>query len=354
MNLHEMLLASKMSGKSTGNADLSDYYTKSQTNSLIASKVDKVTGKGLSTNDFTDEYKSKIDGTEQYVTEKVAEIVANSPEDFDTLKEISDWIESHEDSAAAMNSAIVDNTTAIAKKADKSTTYTKVETDNFIANKVDKITGKGLSTNDFTTELKTKLIGLENYDDTAIKSDIAKMSEQIALNRGALAYQRKNLLLNKCSNVTQNGVTATVNTDGSITFSGSNTANKDFVMYWNLQTGNSDQLKDNKKFLSNGTYILSGGKNGVYLQIVTSADNVSVERIFLNKDGVETKFTINPSDNYVWGRVLIASTADFSSEAVTIYPMIRYAEITDDTYEPYKPSIEERLTALENAISGGI
>ena len=30
---------------------------------LINNKVDKVTGKGLSTNDFTDEYKKKIDGT---------------------------------------------------------------------------------------------------------------------------------------------------------------------------------------------------------------------------------------------------------------------------------------------------
>ena len=106
MNLHEMLLASKMTEKSTGNADLSDYYTKSQTESLIAGKVDKVTGKGLSTNDFTDEYKSKIDGTEQQITEKIAEIVANAPEDFDTLKEISNWIESHEDSAAEMNTAI--------------------------------------------------------------------------------------------------------------------------------------------------------------------------------------------------------------------------------------------------------
>ena len=40
------------------------------------------------------------------ITEKVAEIVAGAPEDFDTLKEMSDWIASHENSAAEMNSAI--------------------------------------------------------------------------------------------------------------------------------------------------------------------------------------------------------------------------------------------------------
>lgn len=41
--------------------DLTNYYTKSQTDTLLNSKVDKVTGKGLSTNDFTNAYKSILD-----------------------------------------------------------------------------------------------------------------------------------------------------------------------------------------------------------------------------------------------------------------------------------------------------
>ena len=49
----------------------------------------------------------------QAVTDGVARIVAGAPEDFDTLKEMSDWISSHETSAAAMNSAISDNSVAI-------------------------------------------------------------------------------------------------------------------------------------------------------------------------------------------------------------------------------------------------
>lgn len=40
------------------------YYTKSQANALLDDKVDKVTGKGLSTNDFTDALKDKLDGIE--------------------------------------------------------------------------------------------------------------------------------------------------------------------------------------------------------------------------------------------------------------------------------------------------
>ena len=43
------------------------------------------------------------------ITTKIAEIVAEAPEDLDTLKEISDWISTHEDSASAMNSNIIKN-----------------------------------------------------------------------------------------------------------------------------------------------------------------------------------------------------------------------------------------------------
>ncbi len=41
--------------------------------------------------------------------------------------------------------------------------------------KVDKVTGKGLSTNDYTNEEKTKLGNLENYDDAEVKADIATL-----------------------------------------------------------------------------------------------------------------------------------------------------------------------------------
>ena len=43
------------------------------------------------------------------VTSKIAEVVANAPEDFNTLKEIADWIRTHADDASAMNSQIIQN-----------------------------------------------------------------------------------------------------------------------------------------------------------------------------------------------------------------------------------------------------
>ena len=43
------------------------------------------------------------------VSDAVAKVVADAPENFDTLKEISDWISTHTDSAATMNSQITTN-----------------------------------------------------------------------------------------------------------------------------------------------------------------------------------------------------------------------------------------------------
>ena len=44
---------------------------------------------------------------------------------------------------------------------------------------MDKVTGKGLSTNDFTTALKTKLEGLTNYDDSDIRTSITNIQNMV-------------------------------------------------------------------------------------------------------------------------------------------------------------------------------
>ncbi|MDE6520673.1 MAG: hypothetical protein K2K91_09530 [Ruminococcus sp.] len=65
MNLHEICMALQLAGENGGgDVDLSDYYTKSQTDSLISGKVDKIDGMGLSENNFTDAEKSKLAGLE--------------------------------------------------------------------------------------------------------------------------------------------------------------------------------------------------------------------------------------------------------------------------------------------------
>lgn len=59
------------------------------------------------------------------------------------------------------------------ENADLSNYYSKSQIDNLLANKIDKATGMGLSSNDYTTTEKNKLSSLSNYDDTALKAQIS-------------------------------------------------------------------------------------------------------------------------------------------------------------------------------------
>lgn len=117
------------------------------------------------------------------VNSAVAEIVANAPEDFDTLKEMSDWISEHEDDAAAMNSAIQSNKTKIENEV--TARQNAVETlQNVLGNKVDKVSGKGLSTNDYTTTEKNKLAGIaEGANKTTIDSALSSTSTNPVQNK---------------------------------------------------------------------------------------------------------------------------------------------------------------------------
>lgn len=61
----------------------------------------------------------------------------------------------------------------------KGLTQMKSYTDTELAKKQDSETGKGLSTNDYTTAEKEKLADLENYDDTEVKGDITALKTKV-------------------------------------------------------------------------------------------------------------------------------------------------------------------------------
>lgn len=72
-----------------------------------------------------------------YVDTKISDVVGLAPAQLDTLKEIADQLVTDEGAVSALTTTV--------------------------SNKVDKITGKGLSTEDYTTAEKTKLASLSNY-----------------------------------------------------------------------------------------------------------------------------------------------------------------------------------------------
>ena len=143
--------------------DLRGYATQDE----LLTKVDKVEGKGLSTNDYTDADKAKVDGIDTSISTAVnaaiTVVVDGAPATFDTLREIAEWIEN--DGVTATDLAL-----DIADKADRrelsgyattvAMTQLEGQVSDGLSNKVDKEAGKGLSTEDFTTAYKTKLDGI--------------------------------------------------------------------------------------------------------------------------------------------------------------------------------------------------
>lgn len=99
---------------------------------------------------------------------KEAEIDA-SKEFIDTLKEIQTYIADDKTGAAAMTASIQENKTAIATlngsgdgSVAKAVADAKTGLEAEIAKKVDKVAGKGLSDENYTTDEKTKLAGIED------------------------------------------------------------------------------------------------------------------------------------------------------------------------------------------------
>ena len=164
-DLLSVLFAANEGGGGGGTVDLSNYYTKPETNTLVSSKVDKVEGKQLSTEDYTTEEKTKLAGLENY-------------DDTDIKNDIAANTEAIETEVERAKAAEKVNADAITTEVERATTA-EGELNTKIDTKVDKVDGKQLSTEDYTTEEKTKLASLENYDDTTVKGDIASNTAAI-------------------------------------------------------------------------------------------------------------------------------------------------------------------------------
>ncbi len=159
----------------------------------------------------------------------------------------------------------------------------------------------------------------------------SRLSEETALNRSTLGYQRKNLLKITAVSKTVNGVIFTVNNDGSVTANGTATKTAIFTLSKiNLTVG--------KKYTLSGCP--TGGSSDTFKLFGVDTEETGIDGADY---GIGDTFTSKFS-NVQYHIVIYAG---HTASNLTFYPMLRYAEITDDTYEPYKPSIEERLATLE-------
>lgn len=95
--------------------------------------------------DLTSEI-SRATGRENEIEAKIDTLIGDAPEIMDSLPELIDVINTHAE---------------------------------LIAGKVDRQTGKGLSTNDYTTEEKNKLAGLTNYNDSEVRELITALTLKV-------------------------------------------------------------------------------------------------------------------------------------------------------------------------------
>lgn len=121
---------------------------------------------------------------------------------------------------------------------------------------------------------------------------------------------------------TVNGVTFTVNADGSVTINGRNTATAENKCYITLATAaGGGNIKA-------GSYLISGVPEGYANKIWVWGSNV-VE----NRTEADKLFTVATDRTAAWG--VSVAVGDTQFDNVTVYPMVRDAKITDDTYVPY-------------------
>ena len=299
------------------------------------------------------------------VTDGVAKIVAGAPEDFDTLKEMSDWISSHETSAAAMNSAISDNSVAIANhtsnsdihvtKAEK-TKWNKLDSDlkdgTIIVAEATKATqdAQGNIINE-TYAKKTEIPQGTAVDDAlsstsvnpvqnkVVKAEFDKINSNLdTLEFGEVAGG-KNLFNPKCLlNATYNEKTST------ITVSSNNSKALDMV------------------FKENTQYTFSA-----YVKQSSSTINIRLNIIYTDGTSNSALFTQSTSEVYLSatsksGKTISEVKWDFGNNGTATYRNFQIEEGSIATeYEPYIPSVKmladevfaqnESLDQLKNDLS---
>ena len=162
---------------------------------------------------------------------------------------------------------------------------------------------------------------------------VAEVVEQIYADNGVLGA--KNLLPNNATSQTINGITYTVNSDGSVTSNGTSTGWANCILCQNLP-------------LKKGEYILSGIPNviGAYLSIAKQSGDISC----VYSDRV--KYFELASDEVI-DQVRISYRVNITVTDEIFYPMLRLASDPDDTYVPYAMTnreITEELTAINNGL----
>ena len=146
---------------------------------------------------------------------------------------------------------------------------------------------------------------------------------------------------------TANGVTFKINSDGSVSLSGTASANTNF---WLRTYANTKLLDD--FWLPDGNYIVSGGYSNTIRLAFCYYQNTTWKSQ-TNVDQTEQAITVDSSSaTYNRIAICISITSGTNTNGVTVYPMIRLASDSDSIWKPYaKTNVELTQDKYETSIA---
>lgn len=215
----------------------------------------------------------------------------------------------------------------------------------------------GIASNLFFDKTKKNLLAAENVQDAVdeLSEGINNNANNAALASQTLGYSKKNLIpypyYDKAGADNESpNVTWVDNGDGSISANGS--TNTDIIASyeinncWNATHESLIELEMGKE------YIISGCPSG------SSATTYGMQILAYSTDGTRSYINVFDEPVKIIGSTNVAKIGirinvekNMTVNNLKFYPMLRDANIIDDTWEPYVPSVDERINALWAAIN---
>lgn len=237
------------------------------------------------------------------VSDAVANVVANAPGDFDTLKEISDWISTHTDSAATMNSQITTNkesiatlNTNLAGEITRAKAAEKTLTDNLGGHTVKSNVPENAK---FTDTV---------YDDTALKGKVSTVESNITAMQTAL--DNKQDIISDIATIRSNASSAKTASEGNASAIA--------------------EIKSNE--------LLNGIETYYALRRSGVKYSVQIPKFAANQSSTCTKTGINATLKYVPSTDTDAGTDDYENIPLFQWVHVIYKRYSDGA--PYPVAIE--------------
>ena len=348
---------------------LSGYYTSGQIDDRF---VEKIKGKGLSTNDLTDELLSKINGLSNYddgwVRSEIASIKADidtllgdgASDAIDTFHEIELFLQGITDKetlTGLLNDLRAEITALIPTKTSQLTNDDHIVKD---ANYVH-------TDNNYTDEDKGKLDGLDNYDDTDIRNLVTGLRTDVNKLKPVVTSTPSNGQITITPDKAQNE-----DPDVSITLEAKGDKDKSLMAdgkYRKLPVYGRNLLLGSGKVVSNSTYNIANywlaeqipegtqvtltiwgelGENKTYFQVYAS-DGITNQRVTLKKEdfvngrcNVTWNWIAGSSDNTT---IRIYAAPGNNTSVSTIHKIkLEYGDISTEWSPAWEdiPDLEER------------